>query len=307
VLVSVKAARPGRLRLTPELIDFGRSGDSAATVVAMLTDSLGNAISAEPVELSGGSGTPLVGVTDSAGRASFVIAPNSVSRGSIVQVRVRGLAPVELEIAAAAGLSGVNTGFLPITSNHSAVGSALAEPLVFKVRNVQGAAPTGRTVRFRALNARVNPDSAVLDSTGRVVVEVVLGARAGAAAVFGTIDSVERIMNLRADPGPIDTLILERNGVSVNGKSIVVKVGMPFVLRLRAHDLYGNETSMDALGAAIRASQQWLSGKDQDLQLLALESADYSMAFTLRPRQPGSFNFTIGSGVRASVRVDAVH
>ncbi len=306
VLFSVRSARPGRLRVTPEVIDFGRTGDSAATVVATLTDSLGNAISEEPVELNGGSGTPLTSVTDSAGRASFVIAPNSVNRGSIVQVRARGLAPVELEIAAPAGLSGVNTGFQQITSNRAAVGSSLAEPLIFKARTVQGTAPIGRTVRFRALNARVNPESAVLDSTGRVVVAVELGVRAGEAAVFATIDSVERIMTLRADPGPIDTLILERNGASVNGRSIVVPVGTPFVLRLRAHDLYGNEASLDALGAALRASQQRLSGKEQVLQLVTLESADSAAVITLKARQPGTYNFAIGSGIKASVRVDAI-
>ena len=305
VLFTVKPTRPSRLRLTPEVIDFGRTGDSAATIVATVTDSLGNAISGEPVELNGGSTTPLSSVTDSAGRASFVVAPNAVGRGSIAQVRVRGLPPAELEVAAPAGLSAANTGFLQVRSNHAAVGSSLAEPLVFKARTVQGTAPTGRTVRFRALNARVNPESAVLDSTGRVVVEVVLGSRAGEAAIFATIDSLERIMTLRADPGPIDSLILERNGASVNGKSIVVQVGTPFVLRLRAHDLYGNETSIAALGATIRASQQRLSA-DKNLQLVSLESADSAAVFTLQARQPGAYSFAIGSGIKATVRVDAI-
>jgi len=308
VLYSVKSARPGRLRLTPDFVDFGRTGDSVATVVAMVTDSLGNAVTGEPVELSTGSGAPLSAMTDSDGRATFVLAPNAVTRGGIAQVRVRGLAAVELEIAASAGLSGVNTGFLAITSNRAAVGSALAEPLIFKARTVQGTAPTGRTVRFRALNARVNPESAVLDSTGRVTVDVVLGVRAGEAAVFAKIDSVERIMTLRADPGPIDTLILEHNGEFVNGRAIVVPVAKPFALRLRAHDLYGNETSIDALGPALRASQQRLSGKQQDLQLMNLDSADSGggVVFTLKAQRVGTYNFAIGSGIKAIVRIDVV-
>lgn len=306
VTLSVRAARPSRLRVTPDVIDFGRTGDSAVTVVAIVSDSLGNPIIGEPVEWNGGSGTPVSGATDSAGRVSFVVASNSVNRGTIAQVRVRGLAPAELEIAAPAGLSGVNTGFVSLATNRAAVGTSLAEPLVFKARTVQGSAPIGRTVRFRALNARVTPESAVLDSTGRINVEVVLGIRTGEAAIFATIDSVERIMTLRADPGPIDTLILERNGESVNGRSIVVPVGTPFALRLRAHDLYGNETSMDALGAALRASQQRLSGKDQNLQLVNLESADSAVIFTLKAQQPGTYNFAIGSGIKAAVRVDAI-
>jgi hypothetical protein len=306
VTLTVRPARASRVRVTPDVIDFGRTGDSSATVVATVTDSLGNAIVGEPVEWNGGSGTPVSAMTDSAGRASFVVAAGSVNRGTIAQIRVRGLAPAELEIAAPAGLSGVNTGFAPVANNHAAVGSALAEPLVFKARTVQGSAPAGRTVRFRALNARVSPESAVLDSTGRVNVDVILGIRTGEAAIFATIDSVERIMTLRADAGPIDTLILERNGESVNGRAIVVPVGTPFVLRLRARDLYGNETSMDALSGALRASQQRLSGKEQDLQLVSLDSADSAVVFTLRARQPGTYNFAIGSGIKASVRVDAI-
>jgi hypothetical protein len=161
-------------------------------------------------------------------------------------------------------------------------------------------------VRFRALNALVSPESAVLDSTGRVVVQVVLGIRAGEAAIFATIDSVERIMVLRADPGPIDTLILERNGESVNGRSIIVQAGTPFALRLRAHDLHGNETSMDPLSAALRASQQRLTAQGQSLQLVSLESSDSSAVFTLRAQKPGTYNFSIGSGIRAHVRVEVI-
>ncbi|HWC73107.1 MAG TPA: Ig-like domain-containing protein [Gemmatimonadales bacterium] len=314
VLYAVRSARPGRVRLAPDFVDFGRTGDSAATVVATVTDSLGNAIGGEPVEMNGGIGAPLVAVTDSAGRATFTVAPNAVVRGSVAQIRVRGLAAVELEIAAPAGLSGVNTGFQPITTTHAAVGSALGEPLVFKARTVQGTAPTGRTVRFHALNARVTPESAVLDSSGRLAVDVVLGVRAGEAAVFASIDSVERIMSLRADPGPIDTLILEHNGESVNGRSIVVTVGKVFTLRLRAHDLYGNETSMDALAPALRVSQQRLSGKQQDLQLVNLDASDSGgggggsggVLFTLKAQRAGTYNFAIGSGIKAVVRIDAI-
>jgi len=111
---------------------------------------------------------------------------------------------------------------------------------------------------------------------------------------------------LRADPGPIDTLILERNGESVNGRSIIVRAGTPFALRLRAHDLHGNETSMEALSAAIRASQQRLSAPGQSLQLVSLESSDTSAVFTLQAQKPGTYNFAIGSGIIAHVRVEVV-
>jgi hypothetical protein len=304
VLLSVKSARPSRVRVTPDYIAF-RPGDSTTAIVAVVTDSLGNAVSGEPVDLSGGIGAPMTSVTDSAGRATFVIASNAVARGGAAQLRVRGLTPTDLEIAAPSGLSGTNTGFLPIPSTLAAVGSAL-EPVIFRARTVQGTAAVGRTVHFRALNARVTPESAVIDSTGRVRVDVVLGTRSGESAVFASIDSVERVVTLRAEPGPIDSLILDRNGELLNGRSIVVQVGVPFALRLRARDLYGNETSIDALGQALRAGRARLNVRQPDLQLVNVESLDSALIVTLKALRPGSYQFVIGSGITANVRVDAI-
>jgi hypothetical protein len=305
VLLSVRSARPGRLRVTPDYIAF-RGSDTTTTIVAAVTDSLGNPVSGEPVDLNGGIRAPLTGITDSAGRATFTLMVNSVSRGGNVQARVRGLAPVELEISAPAGLSGVNTGFLPIASPFGPVGNPLSDSLIFRARTVQGMPAVGRTVHFRALNARVTPETAVLDSTGRVRLEVVFGVRAGEAAVFASIDSVERVATLRAEPGPIDSLILDRNGEVINGRAIVVQVGVPFALRLRARDLYGNETSIDALGQALKAGRARLNVRQQDLQLVNLESADSVVVVTLKAARVGTYQFVIGSGITANVRVDAI-
>src|SRR6266545_6635849 len=191
VMLSVRSARPNRIRVTPDYIAF-RGGDTSTTIVAAVTDSLGNPVSGEPVDLNGGLRAPLTGITDSAGRATFTLMANGVSRGGSVQARVRGLAPVELEISAPAGLSGVNTGFLPLASASGPVGNPLSDSLIFRARTVQGMPAAGRTVRFRGLNARVTPETAVLDSSGRVRLDVVLGIRAGEAAAFASIDSVER-------------------------------------------------------------------------------------------------------------------
>jgi len=307
VLYSVRSAKPGRIRVTPDYVAF-RSGDTSAALVAVVTDSLGNPVAGEPVDLVGGTGengSP-TSVTDSAGRAAFAVTPNSVPRGASVQVRARGLAPVEVEIAAAAGLSGVNTGFLPLQSTTGAVGSRLGEPLVFSTRTVQGAPAAGRTVRFRTSNARVTPESAVVDSTGRVRVDVVLGNRAGESAVFASVDSVERVMTLRAQPGPIDTLILDRSGEVVSGRSVTVQVAAPFSLRLRARDIYGNLTSIDGLGQALRAGRARLNVRQQDLQVVSIESTDSAVVVTLKAQRVGSYQFVIGSGITAGVRVDAV-
>src|SRR5213593_1844428 len=129
VLYAIRSAKVGRLRVTPDYVAF-RGGDTTAAIVAAVTDSLGNPVSGEPVELSGGTGGPLTSITDSTGRATFAVTPASVPRGGSVQIRVRGLAPAELEIAAPAGLSGVNTGFLPLAATSGAVGSQFGQPVI---------------------------------------------------------------------------------------------------------------------------------------------------------------------------------
>jgi hypothetical protein len=289
--------------VTPDHI---ASSEQPATVVATVSDSLGNPIGAEPVELRSGLGVPLSATTDSLGRASFALAPGALPRGGALELRVRALAVVEIPVADAAGLSGAATGFLPPAVRRGRVGTALGEPLMFRARTVQGSAPTGRVVRFRAVNARVRPDSAVLDSTGRVPLDVVLGTRTGEVLVFAMIDSVEKLMSFRADPGPIDTLVVEHNGQAVTGGQVVVRVGAPFVLRVTARDFYGNETSIDALAQMLRSNGPRLAARQRYLEIVSLEPGDAAVLVTLRAQRTGTFDFTIGSGITASVRVQAV-
>ena len=304
VTLSVRSAGAQRLHVTPDYVAFGRLGDSAATLVAAVTDTIGNPVAAEPVQLNAGTGPPQSLLTDSLGHATFVIQPGAVPRGGGVQMRIRGVTPVDLEVAGPAGLSGLNTGFVQPTAQRGIVASSLS--LAFKARTLQGAPANGRVIHFRAVNARVVPESAILDTAGQARVNVVLGTRAGDAGVFGNIDSLEKVLTLRVDPGPIDSLILERNGATVNGSTILVPVAVPFVLRLRARDFYGNETSIDPLGQMLRAGRTRYAARPQDLQIVNLESADSVVVVTLKAQHVGTYNFTIGSGIRAFVRVEAV-
>ena len=170
----------------------------------------------------------------------------------------------------------------------------------------QGGAPSGRVVRFRAVNAQVKPDSAVFDSTGRVPLDVVLGTRPGEALVFASIDSVEKLVTYHVDPGPIATLVVEHNGKPVTGQAVVVRVAAPFVLRFTARDFYGNETSIDALAQMLRASRPQLVARQRYLEVVSVEPGDAAVLVTLKARRTGTFDFTIGSGITASVRVEAV-
>lgn len=303
VSLVVRPGEPGRLRVTP---DYIASTERGATIVATVTDSLGNPLGQEPVELSSGVGAPLSAATDSLGRASFALAQGALPRGGALQLRVRKLAAVDVPVADAAGLSGAGTGFMQPGARRGRVGSAPSEPVVFRARTVQGTAPSGRVVRFRAVNARIAPDSAVLDSTGRVPLDVMFGARAGEALLFASIDSVEKLVTYQVDPGPIATLVVEQNGKAVTAQGVVVRVAVPFVLRFTARDFYGNETSIDALAQMLRASRPQLAARQRYLEIVSLEPGDDAVLVTLKAQRTGTFDFTIGSGITASVRVEAV-
>ena len=75
VTLVIRAGEPGRLRVNP---DYIASVETGATLLAIVTDSLGNPLPREPVELSSGVGAPLPVSTDSLGRASFAIAPGAL-------------------------------------------------------------------------------------------------------------------------------------------------------------------------------------------------------------------------------------
>jgi hypothetical protein len=303
VTLVVRAGEPGRLRVTPDYIAFV---DNSATILATVTDSLGNPLPREPVELSSGLGPSVSIPTDSLGRASFTVAPTALPRGGALQLRVRKLAAVEVPVADAAGLSGVGTGFIapPSANRRGRVGSSPSDPLVFRARTVQGNAPVGRVVRFRAVNARVKPDSAVIDSTGRVPVEVVFGNRTGEALVFASIDSVEKLVTYQIDPGTISMLVVEHKGQVVTGQALTVRVAAPFVLKVTARDLFGNETSIDALAQMLRSRP--VGSRQRYLEIVSVEPSDNAVLVTLKAQRVGTFDFTIGSGITASVRVDAV-
>jgi hypothetical protein len=46
--------------------------------------------------------------------------------------------------------------------------------------------------------------------------------------------------------------------------------------------------------------------RQQDLQLVTLESADSAVVVTLKAARVGTYQFVIGSGITANVRVDAI-
>jgi hypothetical protein len=303
VTLNIRAGEPGRLRVTP---DFVSSVESGATILATVTDSLGNPLPKEPVELTTGVGAAVSVPTDSLGRASFVLTPAALPRGGALQLRVRKLAAVEIPVADLAGLSGALTGFVGPATRRARVGAPLTEPVAFRARTVQGTPAAGRVVRFRAVNALVKPDSAVLDSTGSVPLEITVGARAVDVLVFAKIDSVEKLLTLHADPGPIASLVIEYQGKDVTGREVAVRVATPFGMRVTARDFYGNATGVDALTQLLRASRGQMTGRQGELEVLSMDFTDDAVLLSFKANRMGFFEFTVGSGITATVHVKSV-
>lgn len=303
ITLVARPGEPGRLRVTPEFIP---SSENGATILASVTDSMGNPLPKEQVELSSGIGAPQTVTTDSVGRASFVLAPSALPRGGALQLRVRKLAAVEIPVADVAGLSGTLTGFVGPATRRGRVGATLTEPVSFRARTVQGAGAAGRVVRFRAVNALVKPDSAVLDSTGSVPLEITIGARAVDVLIFAKIDSVEKLLTLHADPGPIASLVIEYQGKDVTGHEVAVRVATPFGMRVTARDFYGNATGVEPLAQLLRGSRTQAAGRQRELEVLSMDFTDDAVVLSFKANRMGFFEFTVGSGITATVHVKSV-
>lgn len=303
ITLLARPGEPGRLRVTPEYI---ASAENGATILASVTDSMGNPLPRELVELSSGIGAPQTVTTDSVGRAFFALAPSALPRGGALQLRVRKLAAVEIPVADISGLSGVLTGFVGPANRRARVGATLTEPVSFRARTVQGTAAVGRVVRFRAMNALVKPDSAVLDSTGSVPLEITMGARVVDVLVFAKIDSVEKLLTLHADPGPIASLAIEYQGKDVTGREMSVRVATPFAMRVTARDFYGNATGIEPLVQLLRAGRGQMAGRQRELELLSMDFTDDAVLLSFKANRMGFFEFTVGSGITATVHVKSV-
>mgnify|MGYP003576789927 FL=1 len=178
--------------------------------------------------------------------------------------------------------------------------------MAFRARTVQGTAAVGRVVKFRAVNALVKPDSALIDSTGSVTLEITMGARAVDVLVFAKIDSVEKLLTLHADPGPIASLVIEYQGKDVTGKEMSVRVATPFGMRVTARDFYGNPTGVDALSQLLRAGRGQMAGRQRELELLSMDFTDDAVLLSFKANRMGFFEFTVGSGITATVHVKSV-
>ncbi len=160
----------------------------------------------------------------------------------------------------------------------------------------------GKVVMFRAVNAEVGTDSVVTDSAGLARVEVTLGKQAGPALVTATIDSLQRQAALSVDPAAPASVIIERDGNRVDGGTMVVTLGVTFVLRVSALDAYGNPVATTDLARMIQKMRTRFNLQSQLLKMISVESDGGAATATFKPVAAGQADLSI-AGATVSVAV----
>ena len=309
ISVAVVPAAPARADAQPAQLDLTADAGPFAVQVAV-RDSFGNPVADEPVQLAPQSDD--VGIaaetrsTDSLGRAGFMLRPTAVRASGRIAVRVRGQVLGFVDALLAGPVSGETSGFLGGHSQRGLAGAGLAAPLVFQARGASGRPLPGRVVAFRAQNARITPDSTVTDSSGRAQVEVTLGARAGAAVVSATVESVQRAETLQVHAATPVELTLERDGVRVDHGRIVALLGMPFTLALKARDEYGNVVPTAILSRTLQNIARPFNTPWQLVKLERVRSDSVATYLTFKPTALGRTDLTLAIGLKTSVAVDIV-
>lgn len=301
---------PAAVLSEPSQILFDPGLDTLVTVAVTVHDSVGLPVAGEAVTLRAAvedMGFPSdQGVTDSLGRARFVVTRGEVHRGGALQAWVRGVSRSTVVVALGAPLAGAGTGFQQPTVTRGAAGMTLGEPLVFEARTSLGTPAAGRAVSFHGVNAFVTPDSALTDSTGHVRVDVLLGQRVGSAAVIATIDSVEKPVTLQVDPGPAVALIMEHNGARVDGGRLVVAINTEFTLRVGLRDVYGNPTAVGTLGRLLRDNREQFARNLHLARLLIVTEEPAAVVLTFKAVNLGAVDLRISAGISAATRLEVV-
>jgi hypothetical protein len=171
----------------------------------------------------------------------------------------------------------------------------LAQPLVLDVRDETGKRIAGEAVTFAITSGAVAPRAAASDSSGVIPVRVTLGEHAGPVVITANVGRFIRTATVYADPGPPHELVVERGNVPVLG-GVSIRERDTVVLRVVAHDAYGNRTALEDFSATT-------SGRA--IVLRAAIARDSVGIVKLEPRRDGAGSIDVSaSGLRVRVGVD---
>ncbi|HUL48590.1 MAG TPA: Ig-like domain-containing protein [Gemmatimonadales bacterium] len=306
ITLVVHPGPPAVATVQPVQLDLITSpSDGPLTVTAVVADTFGNTFAREAVQLRGDplGSHPISQATDSSGAVVFSIPRSAIRRAGTLAVVIRGDRLAQLPVIYSDEVSDTRSGFQNSTVLDGIVRKRLSEPLVFEVRSMTGRPLSGRLVAFRGDNADVTPDSALTDSAGRARVTVTLGMLAGTASVTGIVDSVRKSVSLRVEPSADAVVMIEQNGIRVDGGNIVVPVDTPFALRVSARDAYGNPLTLGSLVRGLEQMRQQFNVDPRLLRIVRVDSSATAATLTFFPAGIGKATLKIAD---ASVSVAVV-
>ena len=304
--LAVGAAAPAAVEVQPGRFEVRGGERGAITVQVTVGDSLGNAVTGEPVVLQADG--PDMGiaaatrVTDSLGHAAFSVERAGVRRGGRLLIRVRGQSLGGVDVIRTDILAIAASGFVAGTGQRGIARTRLNDPVVFQIRNSVGRPIAGKTVAFRAVNADVTPDSVVTDSAGLARVEVTLGKQAGPALLTATVDSVQKQASFSVEPAAPVSVVIERDGMRVDGSTMAVPANSTFVIRVSAQDAYGNAVGTADLARMIQKMRNRYNQQSQLLKMIGVESDGAAALVTFKPAGVGQADLSI-AGATVSVNV----
>ena len=302
----VGAAAPAAVDVQPARVELRGDERGALPVQVAVRDSLGNAVTGEPVVLQPDG--PDMGiaaatrVTDSLGHAVFSVERAGVRRGGRLLIRLRGQSLGGVEVIRTDILAIATSGFVAGTGQRGIARTRLNDPVVFRIRNSIGQPIAGKTVAFRAVNADVTPDSVATDSAGLARVDVTLGKQAGPALLTATVDSVQKQASFSVEPAAPVSVVIERDGMRVDGSTMAVPANATFVIRVSAQDAYGNAVGTADLARMIQKMRNRYNQQSQLLKMIGVESDGAAALVTFKPAGVGQADLSI-AGATVSVNV----
>jgi hypothetical protein len=302
----VAAAAPATAEVQPARLELRTGERGTLPVQVTVRDSLGNVVAGEPVVIQAdgvdmGIATE-TRTTDSLGRATFNVERAGVRRGGKLMVRTRGQLLGGVDVIRVDVLAVAASGFVGGLGQRGIARTRLNDPLVFQVRNSLGRPLAGKTVTFRAINADVSADSVVTDSAGFARVEVTLGKQAGPALVTASVDSMQKQASLSVEPAAPVGVVIERDGMRVDGSTMAVPANATFVLRVSAQDAYGNAVGTADLARMIQKMRNRYNLQSQLLKMIGVESDGAAALVTFKPVGVGQADLSI-AGATVSVNV----
>jgi len=304
--VIVSPAGPADVDVQPARVEVRAGERGPISLLVTVRDSSGHVVPGEPVALQADG--PDMGVavdgrtTDSLGRVVFAVERSTIRRAGKLAIRVRGQVFGSVDVVRGDVAATGATGFVSGVGQHGIARTGLSEPLVFQVRSSTGRALAGKVVRFRGVNAVVAPDSVVTDAAGFARVEVTLGKQAGPALVNAVVDSIQKQAALSVEPAGPESVVIERDGMRVDGGRMAVTAGGTFVVRISALDAYGNKVPTTNLAHVIQETRTRFNVKSQLLKLISVESDGGAALVTFRAAGVGDVELSI-AGAMVSVQV----